>query len=293
VSSQASGGDGSDGRRGGKRALVLLALVVVVVGGTMWPSLARADKVDDLMLQLRSDPDYKVRLSAVLSLGKLGDRRAIAALIDGLADPDKSVRLVAAGALGKLVDATVPGDERARVANALSTVARSDAEQSVRSQAQRSFDALHSLPSPGGHGVYVEIGGMADKTLRGAAVIPVMRQTVLVTLQKQAPTYLLHAAGGRPAVEADWKRPGTTAFFVDASLTRLDATGGHVACAVSMIIATYPQKSMFGFLNGSAEVDVGSGSGQAVVSAQGDCVSAVMDDLVSSKIVPTIQARVP
>ena len=33
---------------------------------------ARADKVDDLIRQLRSDPDYKVRLSAALHLLRTG-----------------------------------------------------------------------------------------------------------------------------------------------------------------------------------------------------------------------------
>ena len=54
-----------------------------------------------------------------------------------------------------------------------------------------------------------------------------------------------------------------------------------------MILATYPGKSMFGFLKGQGEIDYGGPQGM------NDCVIAVLDDLVGSKIVPTIQARVP
>jgi len=256
-------------------------------------STARADKVEDLIDQLRGDPDYKVRLSAALALGKLADRRAVSAFVDGLSDPDKSVRLVAAGALGKIVDKGVPEADRARVQGALAEVARGDGEPSVRAQAEKSLAALRSLaPATGARAVYVEVGNMADKTTRGGAVIPVMQRSVISSLQRRAPTFLVHYAGGR-AQEVDFKRAGTTAFFVDASLTRLDATGSHVACAVSMILATYPQKSMFGFLNGSAEVDAGSTSERAVSEAVGDCVSAVTEDLVNTKIVPTIQSRAP
>src|SRR5262249_26764496 len=139
---------------------------------------------------------------------------------------------------------------------------------------QRAVDTLRSLPSPqlGAHGVYIEVGNMADKTQRGGAVIPVMRQTVLTSLQKRAPAYQVRWPSGRSPTEADLKRVGATAFFVDASLTRADAAGSRVACGVSMTLATYPGKSMFGFLNGPAEVDAGSSSQRAVSDALGDCV---------------------
>jgi HEAT repeats len=257
-----------------------------------WATVARADRVDDLAQRLRTDADYKVRLSAALALGKLGDRRAVPALIDGLGDPDKSVRLVAAGALGKLVDAAVAPADRARAVSALTQLAERDPEDSVRVQAQRSIDALRALPTPGGRSVYIEVGNMADKTTRGAAILPVMRQTVATSLQRRAPSYLIHAPGARNMTD-DLRRAGPSAFFVDASLTKLDSSGSHVACAVSMILATYPQKSMFGFANGSADVDAGSTSERALSGALGDCVTAVLDDLVETKIVPTIQARSP
>ena len=278
------------------RKAAALALAVVVVGIVAGPGVARADKVDDLILRMRGDTDYKVRLSAALSLGKLGDRRAIPALVDGLADPDKSVRLVAAGALGKLVDAGAPLEQRAQALAALDSAARGDPEDSVRVQAQRSLVALQGLPPPPtplGRGVYIEIGSMADKTTRAAAVLPVMRQTIVASLHKRAPTYQLAWPTGRAPTELDLRRAGSTGFFIDASLTRLDTSGSHVACAISMILATFPQKSMFGFLNGSAEVDAGSTSERAVTEALGECVSAVLDDLVGTKIVPTIRARLP
>jgi hypothetical protein len=276
----------------------------VVAGGTLAlmllaASVACADRVDELMGKLRADADYKVRLSAALSLGKLADPRAIPALADGLADPDKSVRLVAAGALGKLVDASVPVGIRNRSIAALEAALRGEDEESVRAQAQRALEALRRLPPPPtpgvGRGVYIEIGGMADKTQRGGAVLGVMRQTVMTSIQRKAPAYQVRWAGGggRAPTEDDLRRAGATAFYVDASLTRLDTQGSRVSCAVSMILATYPARSMFGFLNGSAEVDPGSASARAMAEAAGDCVSAVLDDLVSTKIVPTIQARVP
>jgi hypothetical protein len=254
---------------------IVVALLVLVATST-----ARADRIDDLARQLRSDADYKVRLSAALNLGKLGDPRAVPALTDGLADADRSVRAVSAGALGRLIDANVPAADRDRALAGLEATATRDADSMVRGQAQKSLDSLTLR-------VYVELGPMADTTKRGGGVLAIMRQEIAASLTRRAPTYRTRWPSGRSPSDAELRSHGTTGFFIDASITQLDQTGPHVACAVSMILATYPGKSMFGFLKGNAEIDAGG------PQAMSDCVVAVLDDLVGSKIVPTIQARVP
>jgi hypothetical protein len=260
---------------------IRVALVLGIWGGVwgVWAATAHADKIDDLGRDLRADPDYKVRLSAALNLGKLGDRRGIAALVDGLHDSDKTVRSVSAGALGRLVDGAADAAERGRALAALAAAAQGDPDAMVRAQAQKSVDAVHV-------GVYVEIGPMADTTRRGAGVVPVMRRELEASFGRRAPAFQTRWLSGRSPSDAELRKHGTTAFFVDASITQLDAQSNHVACAVSLILATYPGKSMFGFSKGSGEIyETGPG-------ALSDCVVAVIDDLVGSKIIPTIQSRV-
>ena len=88
-------------------------LALAVVAALAAP--ARADKVDDLVRDLKTGSDYKVRLSAALSLAKLGDKRAIPAFVIALNDKDKTVRGAAAVSLGKLVDAATSGPQKAQV----------------------------------------------------------------------------------------------------------------------------------------------------------------------------------
>ena len=54
-----------------------------------------------------------------------------------------------------------------------------------------------------------------------------------------------------------------------------------------MLLASFPDKSIFGLLNGGASVQA-SGSANDIALAQEDCVSAVVEDLIAKKIVPTI-----
>ncbi len=54
-----------------------------------------------------------------------------------------------------------------------------------------------------------------------------------------------------------------------------------------MLLAEFPSKSMFGFLNGGATVTAGASQRDQDLAAQ-DCVQAVVEDLVAKKIIPTI-----
>src|SRR5689334_7230300 len=92
---------------------------------------ARADKVDDLVRDLKSGSDYKVRLSAALSLAKLGDKRAIPAFVSALKDSDKTVRGAAAVALGKLVDATTSSKLKSDAIKQLETMIAKETSDSV------------------------------------------------------------------------------------------------------------------------------------------------------------------
>ena len=81
--------------RGGTR---IGALVIVMM---MTVRVAYADRVGDLTAMLASSSD-KTRLSAVVSLAKLGDKRALKPLVTALHDPNAQVRALAATGLGRL-----------------------------------------------------------------------------------------------------------------------------------------------------------------------------------------------
>jgi hypothetical protein len=265
--------------------LVLALVAVAWLAGT-----ALADAVDDLARQLRSDPDYKIRLSAALNLGRLGDRRAVGPLVEALGDRDRTVRGVAAAALGKLVDASVDGDLADRALAALERAAQDDADATVRGEARRSADAIRRArpPAPAA-AAYVEVGLMTDATRRAPELPGKMRQQVMTSLAR-APGFATRWPTGRPPTEGELR--GLGAFYIDGSLVALDISRSppRVTCSVSLLLATYPAKSMFAFVKGGAEVETG-GSDAALAEASGDCVTAVVDELVGSKLVPTMQGR--
>ena len=256
------------------------------------PDSARADKIDRLAKQLRSAGSYKVRLSAALALSKLGDPRAIPALLIGLSDREKTVRGVSAAGLAKVVDARTPDGRRRQVLAALSRAAKKDKDAFVRRQAEKAYNAIQGAGGAAGGAVFVDIGAMGDKTGKNGALKKLMQRTVTKTFQKKASTYRVAGPGeSRPSRKA---LSNMTAFHVDGTLTALTVSSkgssSEIACKVSMLIATYPQKSMFGFLNGGARVMTGSSSRDQDFGKQ-DCVAAVVEDLIQRKVIPTLESR--
>jgi HEAT repeat protein len=92
------------------RACVFCVVTITTLFGVARPAFA--DNVDTLIGQLSDDSD-KIRLSATLNLTKLGDPKAIPALIKRL-DPNvessKNVRGAAAKGLGALAARDDLGD---------------------------------------------------------------------------------------------------------------------------------------------------------------------------------------
>jgi hypothetical protein len=278
-----------------------ILLLALALGGT-----ASADNADRLMKQLTGSSDYKVRISAALSLSKLRSQKAVPSFVRALKDSDKTVRGVAAASLGKIVDSSTSSKLRKQVLSALKTAAAKDSNAFVRRQAQKAYETLKSISggsstSVSSGGTYVNIGLMSAKVTDASKIRAHMRKTVQKTFKKKAKSMMIEWPGGKEPTQKQISTTKVKAFHVDGTLNELSesksGSSTTVTCKVSMLIATYApkkngkvDKSMFGFLKGGASVQ-SSSSPKEVQYAKEDCVSAVMEDLVARKIIPTLKAR--
>lgn len=282
--------------------LVRIAAVLLVL--IVFARPARADSIDTLVKQLGNSSD-KVRLAAALNLAKAGDERGILPLAKTLLnDSDKNVRGAAAVGLGRLLKAN-PNTRYKNVAIAnLKTAAANDASDFVQTQAQ---NALRSLgigdggttrpPTGERGGIYVNIGPMSSKTTssQNDKLRALMVKTAQKTLSKVASHMQQDWPGGPPSKAALAKK-GVSGFYIDGTLNELTVkTAGSsatISCKVSMLLADFPDKSVFGFLSGGATVSASSSKRDQELATE-DCVIAVIENLITSKIVPTIKSKVP
>jgi hypothetical protein len=261
---------------------------------------ARADNVDELVRQLENDDSDKVRLSAALNLTKLGNARAIVPLAAAVErDSDKSVRGAAAVGLGKLVTDRTDPKVKAKAIAALTRARESDDSEFVKAQAARALKAIgatETVAPPSGGAIYVNIGPMSSKTGDAAAdpkLKALMVKIATRTMAKVASHMATTWPGGVPT-KAMLDAKSTVGFYVDGTLNDLKVKESRsstmVSCKINMLLASFPDRSIFGLLSGGASVQA-SGSATDIALAREDCVSAVVEDLIAKKIVPTITTK--
>jgi hypothetical protein len=284
----------------------LIQLVVVVLA--LFATRAHAGQVESLIDQLNNDGTDKVRLAAAVNLAKLGDAKAILPLAKALLnDSDKNVRGACAAALGVLVTSSTKSSIKGLVVNNLKSATENDASDFVKQQASKALAAITgqagTVPntghtgttSGGGGGIYVNIGPMSSKagSANDAKLRALMVKVAGQTLGKVASRMSTTWPGGLPS-KTVLAQKSVSGFYVDGTLNTLTSTvsGGSatVTCKVSMLLADFPDKNMFGFLNGGASVQ-GAASEREQAMAGEDCVSAVIEDLIAKKIVPTICSK--
>ena len=83
------------------------------------------------------------------------------------------------------------------------------------------------------------------------------------------------------------RRASTSTARSTRSTVKTSGSSATISCKVSMLLADFPDKSVFGFLNGGATVTASSSQSDQDLASE-DCVSAVIEDLIAKKIVPTI-----
>jgi hypothetical protein len=282
-------------------ALRVLAVTAIVLA----PALAHADKIDDLINDLDNDSD-RVRLTAVLALTNQQAPRSIPGLVKRLLDTGekKNIRGLAASALGKIVQNGSPNTAQKNAAIAALSKAKGDPEPFVSAKADAALGDLGSSSAPppppgsgGITGVYVNVGPMSSKT--NSAADPTyrssMEKTAKSTLGRIAPTYQQSWPGGGTPSKAQLQQKKIAGFYVDGTLNSVTVTksgnSAAISCKVSMLLADFPDKSVFGLLNGGAKVEGGASQKDIELGTQ-DCVQAVMESLITKQIVPTIKTKI-
>jgi hypothetical protein len=251
----------------------LVALVAVVLAVRAVPAFA--DSVDQLAQMLSSSSD-KTRISAVVSLARLGDKRTLKPLVTALHDPNAQVRALAATALGRLGHkAALP---------ALRSAATDDTDDTVRTRAREAavtvakvnhlpdeLPAVQVEAKAGPHGsgfgrsphavedrpdLYVVLKtssddspGKADKNMRKAHG-DFLRSTLLDEL-KAAPQVTL--------LEGEAQRWGLDSRHIDLSVVKLEMTQptGYVQIEAELRLAISDDTGkLLSFLSGGAKVSV-------------------------------------
>jgi hypothetical protein len=204
----------------------------------------RADRVDDLSRAATTDPSWRVRLQAVVVLGKLGDSRGAPALLRALHDPNETVRALAAQVLGNIgTEDHVAALERAR----------HDPNPLVREKAAHAIEKLKPPTQEARPGsLHLEVGGIGSKAPHTPPeLLPKLRELITRELART------------PGISVDDIPGGRSGFMIDSAITSLNRhVSDHyveVSCEVSFIVGRLPSKAMVMMTSGGATVQAPRG----------------------------------
>ena len=254
-------------------------------------SAARADRVETLTTSLLSDPSWRVRVQAAITLGKLKarERRALQALKEALRDDNDGVRAVAAETLGHLGDASVKDALQALL---------NDSAPTVAAEAKKAIDLIdHPVAESGGGGAATAGGGGDARAARwylqvsnfSAGVAPA---EALHKLHERT----LRSLGNVAGLTLDAAAPAPRGrYFLDGTIATLTTSppdsSGHVntECSVNITLATLPDKSikMFGSCGG---IVGGTAEPRDIEGARNDCLVDAAKQ-ISEKISTFLEAH--
>lgn len=189
--------------------------------------------------------DFRVRVTAALTAGKLKPEGAKQALLSRLGDPHPAVRAAVAAALGALGDASVVPDLERRM--------REEAKPNVRAQLRASVDSLQKPGNRTSNIRYVADFG----TIRSR--VPALGVNVVEVVRKAGETHrdelnggvFASASDGLLGEEARKKLPQLT---LDASLVSLKESreGRGLAVRAEVELTVRHKQSLVGSVSGSA-----------------------------------------
>jgi HEAT repeats len=207
-------------------------------------SLGSVESAPDVMRALStalSDEHPAVRAAAANSLGRLGDVKAIPALRSASEDPEGPVRLAIKSAIVKL-----------------------------ESAARMSGVAPEPVKSPSGPPrYYVAVAKPATRVADMPSTELDRAHQVLVDRLRQMDGVVIAPADESPAaVRKVLRSKSLRGFYIDSSVTTVDPKPGGTRVAVSVIVATYPDRAMRAIMQGTATA-LGGGDtrAQAVAGA--------------------------
>jgi len=246
--------------RAARRLALALATLLALAAAhppASWAAASRA-KVDELCKALLEDSNYKVRVQAAIVLGKLGDVSAVDSLIKALDDPNKTVRGIAAQALGQIGDAAA--------ADPLRALLQRDVDPFVKGQAEKALAILQSsggsTAMAGGSSkkakIYLNFGPFAASKNVSPDAVKIVRDV----LQRELGKLQVVTTNISPVDQKNFAKSGLLGFFIDGNVIRLDDTvsggGSETSCAVKVLVARWPSKSIISWTNAGATVQSGS-----------------------------------
>jgi hypothetical protein len=264
--------------------VVLFALAVFLAGAAS----AWADaRTDHLVEMLESKGNYRVRVQAATTLGKIRAREAIPALVRALSDESELVQISVANALQQIGDPAAIGPLEAAANTAPSDAARSQIAAAVRVLKALTGEEVPADPGSEAPSLLIRVDAMGNSSGVQRDDLPQMMRELVVARLRREPAVVLQDAGMKaPAIRKKLASEKLRGYILSGAVLRLEQVGDQLVVRISLNVFTNPDYNLL--LMPSAEGAIPLPGGPLTrddeIAAQDKAVKAVAEALLDSVV---------
>lgn len=252
----------------------------------LFAAFARADaRTDFLINMLENGSNYRVRVQAATTLGKLRSKEAIPALVRALKDNHELVVISSATALGQIGDTSVIGEMEKAESSAPSEAAKSQLSATLR--------VLKAL-KPGGEATLardttprflIRIDAMGNSSsASGKELAEILRQ-IIVEVVSQQPGVVMQKEGlTNKQIKGQITKDKLVGYVLSGSVIRMEVVDGRLMAKVGLNVFTNPDYNllMMPTAEGSVSIPSGTMTREETLAKQKKALETIADGLVRS-----------
>ena len=235
-------------------------IAALVIGSGLCCSTALADARSEYLIRLlEGSSQFRVRAQAAISLGSVETAAPVTvALTSALRDEHPAVRAAAANSLGRLSDTKSLPALRAAARDPEGPVqeAARAAITKLEGEARRASATPVEAPRPvptGPPRYYVAVGKPASRVPElTSATLDQAHRALMDRLEEIDGVVLAPSNESNAAARTVLRKRSLKGFYIESAVTSIAPKSGGTRAAVSVIVATYPDRAMRAIMQGSA-----------------------------------------
>lgn len=247
-------------------------------------SASAADaRTEYLINMLAKGANYRIRVQAATTLGKIRATEAVPALVRATRDKHELVVISSATALGQIGDHSVLPDLEESLNLATSSAAKSQLKATIRIlkalSPQGTIDKGTTKPR-----FLIRIDTMGNSSAsRRKEIVEILRDTVAEKLNQEPDVIMQKASMSATGVKAKVKKEHLTGYIISGSVIRLERVDDRVIVKLGLNVFSNPDYNlvMMPTAEGSVPLHSESVTREAEQAAQDRALKAVADDLIS------------
>ena len=261
---------------------IQFAVILLSVTG---PLASGADtRTDYLINMLQNSKNYRLRVQAATTLGKLRAQESVPMLVEATKDPNELVVISAAIALKQIGDASViPALEKSLAA------APSEAAESQLALTLKILSEIGRIKPPAtvpaqAPRFLVRVDAMGNATAVGGDLPGLMRRIVVERLEKEADVLMQPAGWTSAAVQDKVKKDKLKAYIISGAVIRAEKVNQNLVVKLSLNVFTNPDYSLLMMPTSEATVAMNPSAAKPEddIPTVSQAVRAIADSLVTS-----------